>query len=297
MKLIIHAGMGKTGTTAIQGAFAQHKEELREVGILYPDAGRAGDAHHRFFLSFVEKALIRDDIKPLVETEGHLVQQVMLNEIYESNAETVVLSSEFLDDKRLFQSENLYNISKLFRTFDLYVLICFRRHSEDLQSTYAQWVTGPQAKSYSPSEHFSAWKRSGRPMYSNRLTEFESAFQSAKIVPYLYSSVKFDIFEPFWKIANIRPKFSVKLERSNTRRSWITVAAMRNVNKVITKPSIRQRLRTFIEQCEKPLQDYRFYERLNKDFAPYDIEFLKEIDEIFSSDLDSVFKFSNGIYH
>ncbi len=44
-RLIVHAGFHKSGTTALQEAFDAQAEELRAVGIIYPNIGRK--AHHR----------------------------------------------------------------------------------------------------------------------------------------------------------------------------------------------------------------------------------------------------------
>ncbi|MDE2318181.1 MAG: hypothetical protein KGK02_00610 [Rhodospirillales bacterium] len=42
--LFVHAGLHKTGTTALQACLAQNREALRAQGILYPTAGCPGDA-------------------------------------------------------------------------------------------------------------------------------------------------------------------------------------------------------------------------------------------------------------
>lgn len=46
MKIILHMGQGKTGTTALQGSLAKASGKLRERGILYPRSGYVFLAHH-----------------------------------------------------------------------------------------------------------------------------------------------------------------------------------------------------------------------------------------------------------
>ncbi len=44
--LILHAGMGKTGTTAIQETFWKNRAALSRAGIAYPRIGAVAGAHH-----------------------------------------------------------------------------------------------------------------------------------------------------------------------------------------------------------------------------------------------------------
>jgi hypothetical protein len=45
-RLVLHAGPHKTGTTALQAAFAREAARLSEAGVLYPATGRQGTGHH-----------------------------------------------------------------------------------------------------------------------------------------------------------------------------------------------------------------------------------------------------------
>lgn len=52
MRLILHAGTHKTGTTSIQKVLAEHRRGLRGQGLIYPDGGTVFSGtsvpHHRF---------------------------------------------------------------------------------------------------------------------------------------------------------------------------------------------------------------------------------------------------------
>lgn len=58
MRLILHAGTHKTGTTTIQKVPADNREFLRDHGILYPKGGsafpRTRVPHHRFAHGLVD---------------------------------------------------------------------------------------------------------------------------------------------------------------------------------------------------------------------------------------------------
>ena len=44
--MFVHCGLHKTGTTAIQTAFAEHRDRLRAHGVLYPSRGSHQVGHH-----------------------------------------------------------------------------------------------------------------------------------------------------------------------------------------------------------------------------------------------------------
>lgn len=48
---VLHIGRNKTGTSSLQEFFAENEGLLRESGILYPEAGREGKAHHGLALA------------------------------------------------------------------------------------------------------------------------------------------------------------------------------------------------------------------------------------------------------
>lgn len=55
MRLVLHIGNHKTGSTAIQTALSNSYKHLVSNGILYPKAGRARNAHHNLVLSQTKK--------------------------------------------------------------------------------------------------------------------------------------------------------------------------------------------------------------------------------------------------
>ena len=50
-RVVAHVGFHKTGTTALQESFAETREELKALGVTYPDFGQK--AHHRAAWSLV----------------------------------------------------------------------------------------------------------------------------------------------------------------------------------------------------------------------------------------------------
>ncbi|NNE86602.1 MAG: hypothetical protein HKN27_00875 [Silicimonas sp.] len=69
MDLFLHIGPHKTGTTAIQTAFADNAAALRRRGLLYPKCNWAYPAHHRLAFAMKDKVNPIDGSRPDFATE------------------------------------------------------------------------------------------------------------------------------------------------------------------------------------------------------------------------------------
>lgn len=82
-KIIIHIGMPKTGTTALQGFFANHADRFTSKEIVYPMSGRRSNQH--FFLASSK----RENESTHLQSWDDLYDEVSLQDW-----NTIVLSSE-----------------------------------------------------------------------------------------------------------------------------------------------------------------------------------------------------------
>lgn len=125
--LVLHIGNSKTGTSAIQRWLAENAAYLSRAGVLYPQAGRQGDAHHPV------AALMRKQVNPSwvpslsIET---LVQQLE-RELSGGDYETVILSSEVF-----WQAHDFSIISALFGRPCIKVIALVRRQDQWAESMY-----------------------------------------------------------------------------------------------------------------------------------------------------------------
>ncbi|MGD9738412.1 MAG: hypothetical protein AB7S41_02540 [Parvibaculaceae bacterium] len=132
-EIVIHVGVHKTGTTAIQHHFWQNLAILDQYGILYPETGRPppGAAHlyGHHHIPWSLTGLIREDPDRLL---GRL-----RDEIAASAAPRIVLSSEEFD--RLPAPA----IERIARTFDLpaRVVFYYRRQSSIIEGIYGTDVS------------------------------------------------------------------------------------------------------------------------------------------------------------
>ena len=128
--LVIHAGVHKTGSTAIQHYFWRHADELARQGLLYPETARPEDpvtwfGHHQIAWAFTRRGPSPPDVLARLRRE-----------IEESGAHTAVVSSEELD--RL-DAPALAEIAAAL-PFPTRVVFYYRRQSEIIQGIYGTSV-------------------------------------------------------------------------------------------------------------------------------------------------------------
>lgn len=135
MRLVIHAGASKTGTSTFQAFMAERFEENREAGVLYPEAGRWLDGSHH------ELAFALRPLPHLVsESSAESILRAMEDEIRRACPSSVVISSELFpylleyDEFIQFAARNFSRITLAF---------VVRRQSELLFSLYNQLVKDP----------------------------------------------------------------------------------------------------------------------------------------------------------
>jgi len=131
-RLLIHAGVHRTGTTALQLAFSRSRALLASYGIVYPTdvatpppgaADRRGLYHHNLVWALNEKNISVD---------------VVIDWLKRAAAETsgvVLLSSE-----EFARVQDLYFLKRIEKEFDVEAIFYLRRQDEWINSWYSQLV-------------------------------------------------------------------------------------------------------------------------------------------------------------
>ncbi len=103
MRIIVHCGLHKTGTTSLQRAFSTNRARLLKAGILYPMSGVAPHTHHSLAALYRETGELLPSLKALLGETPEAVRRVaerdwdlMKAEIERVHPETVLFSSEML---------------------------------------------------------------------------------------------------------------------------------------------------------------------------------------------------------
>lgn len=143
-KLVAHVGFHKTGTTALQESFSKNSDELKALGIIYPDLGQK--AHHRAAWALAGRTWgwkNRGGVQtPIAEWEK------IVKNIRKSRG-TTLISSEFfceLDEEKINKFKANINIDDVTIVFTLRPLVKLLSSSYQqylkygLTPTYEEWL-------------------------------------------------------------------------------------------------------------------------------------------------------------
>jgi len=131
VKLFLHIGYPKTGTSAIQAFLVKNKEQLKKQGCLYPQTGRLGHAHYGVSSAF---GLGRHSAADASITPAK-IQALLDSELKQSDCTSLILSSE-----NFILSKNPKVIGDTFSDFDIHPIVYLRRHDDWFESAYNQSV-------------------------------------------------------------------------------------------------------------------------------------------------------------
>lgn len=127
MKIYVHIGLNKTGTSAIQGFLLRHPDFLAEHGFIYPESGRnSKPAHHDV------ASMIQNNDKQGLKTFADSLR----SESSTKGLEKIIISSE------LFHTVSPERVKALFPGDVVTPIIYVRNHIDYLNSWYRQGVKG-----------------------------------------------------------------------------------------------------------------------------------------------------------
>ena len=130
--LILHAGMGKTGTTAIQHTFWNNRAALARAGIAYPAIGAASGAHH-----LISPHIMADPTAQM-PWRRHLAPGEWAPKVAALPEPRVFMSSELISSAEPDQIAAF--CAALAPFFDLRLCLYLRRQDDMIAAGYAQGV-------------------------------------------------------------------------------------------------------------------------------------------------------------
>jgi len=228
---ILHIGLPKTGTTAIQKfLYDNRKKLLEEHSVLYPKNGIVSIAHHLYAYSqlpgkrkLYEKR-IRENIN-FIEIYNSLMEEIRL-----LKPKIVILSSENFS---LFNKEKIIKFKKLFDLPVDYIICYLRRQDLMVESDYRQVVKAYDSKL---SDHFvkyiNRWVERGN--YYALLSNWREVFPEAEIIPRIYDRKLFpegNVILDFLSVLGIdMPEARTTKIEANPSLSYQSTLVMRRIN-------------------------------------------------------------------
>lgn len=153
MKVTLHLGATKTGSTSLQTHLADGGAVLAGAGIHYPQAGRAAKAHHLMIAALHPDAWHLHHGKlpaaPQARREAfHAMMEQALAEASRAGAGHMVLSSEYLWGS--FEPAMGAAIAEALAGHEVRLVAVLRRQDRWLESSYLQALKYGEARDFEP---------------------------------------------------------------------------------------------------------------------------------------------------
>ena len=177
VRVILHAGMHKTGTSALQNSLYAHRDALLNAGILYPNAGLHLDSPQAGYRHLW--------LRRSLEQEGpqSFAIKQLRQEVADSTCHTVVLSYEGF----FTPATDVSHLREALNGFDTTVLLYLRHPVDYLESKYREWV---RLLSYTGEiEEFLSWQWPFLDVLS-QASEWEKQFGPDHMVIRSYDSLQ-----------------------------------------------------------------------------------------------------------
>jgi hypothetical protein len=190
MRVYLHIGVEKTGTSSIQRFFRINRDALKREGVLFP--GSPGAENHMALAAAAQNDRKRDDLRIIhgldstakIREFRRTVAERLMAESRDSGCQTVVFSGEHCSS-RLTTPAEVDLLARMLRPLasDITIVVYLRRQDEFLCSTYSTDVkSGFSGRMEVPSPE----QREERYNYQSLLQRWSSVFGKRNIVCRLF---------------------------------------------------------------------------------------------------------------
>lgn len=177
VRVILHVGMHKTGTSALQNSLYAHRDALLKAGILYPTAGLNLDSPQAGYRHLLLRRSLEQE-----GAQSFAIKQLR-QEIANSSCHTVVLSYEGF----FTPATDVSHLREALHGFDTTVLLYLRHPVDYLESKYREWI---RLLSYAGEiEDFLSWQWPFLDVL-NQASEWEEQFGPDQMVIRSYDSLQ-----------------------------------------------------------------------------------------------------------
>nr|WP_319514334.1 hypothetical protein [uncultured Cohaesibacter sp.] len=234
-RLVLHIGFNKTGSSYLQKCLHQNAPQLLSKGILYPCEQQVKYLQNSQHVP-VAAALTGLPVYWLLKKySGDFdgVMQPLMKHIEESNAQTVVLSSEAFGAIDVTQKE-AQKIYDYFSNFDVDVIAYVRRQDDYILSFYQQEIKTGSVKPFNLDNSIDLKQN----YFSKRVQIWRDVFGSDKVTVRPYDRKFWHGEDLFFDFVNQIGADIVGLERAPSENEGLDfrmVALMRHLNREINR--------------------------------------------------------------
>ena len=241
MKIYLHIGTEKTGTTSIQKLMQSNSTNLIEHGILYPKSlglpnnirlSNALQDYDKIDNSRIHANLIKKN--NILAFRKNLLESLK-TEINESNPYTLIISSEHLSS-RINRDREIERLCQFLKHFsdDITVIVYLRRQDQFLESLYSTAIK--KGNSFTFKFPVKGKERADF-HYDKMLGKWENIFGKENIIVRIFEKDKLygnDIIEDFLHILKIPLIYNKdKVKKENTSFGMKKLTFLRKFNKYV----------------------------------------------------------------
>jgi len=255
LKLIIHAGTPKTGTTSLQSYLDKKQRKLRTKGILYPHnlekLQNPNAPKHQWF----EKNLVTANVESFLENFKNIISQV------KTDTHTIILSSEGIYNYWWdFPDQSKDILSELGKLFDIDVWVWFREPLLFIESYYKQCIRNPQVKNnpcYGKDLSFAEMLKikwfSQHLNYQGFVSECQILFGANNVSVFNYQG---DVVQEVIQKLGLATPHDNPTPRQNKSLNGASIELLRTINYYDIKAKDKERLIPHLKEINDILESY-----------------------------------------
>ena len=275
LKLIIHAGTPKTGTTSLQIYLDKKQRKLRGKGILYPHNLEKLQNPTTPKHQWIEKNLVTTHLEHFLENFKNIISQV------KKDTHTIILSSEgFYNYWWDFPDESKNILCELSKLFDTEIWVWFREPLAFIESFYKQCIRNPQiesnpcyGKDLSFAEMLDIEWFSQHLNYQGFVDECKSLFGKNNVSVFKYEG---DVVQEFIQKLGLATAYDNPPPRQNKSLNSASIALLRTINhydikakdKALLMPHLKKINAVFDNYENEPLIDEESRKRVLNSSSP-----------------------------
>lgn len=298
--LILHIGMPKTGTTAIQEFLAYNRGQLLKQKILYPECGIPVNQHTALVKSIALQHFDWAHFNKVIDQfdpEKYVID--VLRNCQGSRCNKVIISSEFFWASPSMQAGPAYHIPnaknyeyirklikschEIFSIFDkIQIVVYLRRQDEWLDSFFNQQLKDGFPI---PSADELINEVKNYLLYNDNLSIWAEYFSKEDLIVRNYDNLPdADVVNDFIKIAGIKSGHLNKPEKTtelvNAKLSRKSAAIMRQaINKNLSSENL-----TLLRQVLQGFSSVQSYRKKIKEYTVFEPEFYSSILDLYNDD-------------
>ena len=255
LKLIIHAGTPKTGTTSLQSYLDKRQRKLRGKGILYPHnldklQNPSAPKHQ-----WIEKNLVTTNLESFLENFKNIISQV------KKDTHTIILSSEGIYNYWWdFPDESKEFLGELSKFFDIEVWVWFREPLVFIESYYKQCIRNPQVESnpcYGKDLSFAEMLNiewfSQHLNYQGFVTECQTLFGENNVSVFKYQG---DVVQEVIDQLGLATPHDNPTPRQNKSLNSASIKLLRTINHYDIKAKDKALLMPHLKEINRVLENY-----------------------------------------